>query len=210
MLQRVFRGFKVRVDLARLSFNARIIQSAWRLFQFQKTASIEAVTTIQRMLRGAKVRSEIRVLTSKAQKVQATWRMFQMKSKYRSSLHSIVVIQSLARRRVAQASVGVRNASVLAVQVFGRIVLAKLLVQKIVCDKVNLMISTSSAIRIQVSRLFTYFKACTTRSLTDASIVLPVLFKGISNQEVTRKPETGRHCYTERMEVFHRISPIPV
>jgi abnormal spindle-like microcephaly-associated protein len=213
VLQRVFRGFKIRTEMKRLSVNARIVQSAWRLFLFQKSASIEAVTTMQRMMRGAKVRSEMRMLTSKAQKVQATWRMLQMKNKYKSTLHSIVVIQSLARRHVAEASVGVKNASVLTVQAFGRIVLAKLLVQKLVFDKVNFMISTSSAIRIQVSRqpaVHLLSKAYTTHSLTDISNVSTVFFEGISSQEVTQQSAAGRHRYTERMEVFQCIPPVSV
>ena len=106
---------------------ATIIQAQWRSLSATSTLreSVAAATVIQKVTRGALVRVDIDKLTSHARIIQATWRMYQLKMDYKCAIQHVVIAQTVIRRQIAKRSACSRRMSVLAIQGFGRIVLAK-------------------------------------------------------------------------------------
>ena len=137
---------------------ATIIQAQWRSLSATSTLreSVAAATVIQKVTRGALVRVDIDKLTSHARIIQATWRMYQLKMDYKCAIQHVVIAQTVIRRQIAKRSACSRRMSVLAIQGFGRIVLAKSNVNEMKMEQAATEIQKvirGALVRVEIDRL---------------------------------------------------------
>ena len=109
-----------------------------------------AACQIQKITRGTLVRAEVDRLASNALRIQAILRMFLAKSTYMITVRNVILAQTTIRRHIAQHSIHTRRASLLTLQGFGRVILAKSKLITMKTDKIAFSLRTRSSLCIQV------------------------------------------------------------
>lgn len=169
------RQSAVRVSKSRRKAVAAI-QSLWRV-ALAKTIlkhkkKDRAACQIQKIARGALVRAEVHILASNALRIQAVWRMFQVKSTYRLTINQVILAQCTIRRILAKQSTHARRVSLLTLQGFGRIILAKSKLKEVMTERIAFLVRTASSTCIQA-----VFRGWTARKLLDQQITAATIIQ---------------------------------
>jgi abnormal spindle-like microcephaly-associated protein len=108
-----------------------------------------AACQMQKIARGSLARAELNRLASSTLRIQTIWRMFQVKSTYRLTIRKVILAQSTTRRLLAKKSTHLRHASLLTLQGFGRVILAKCTLSVLKAKQRAFVVRTASSTGIQ-------------------------------------------------------------